>query len=183
MTNPTQPINTLSLNDKAVSLLTFIPSIILKTFCTSLRQLLFSPKAKDMSQQSQFLTLFIILASFSTCFSSYKEDPHATNGGPDPIAHTTSMGTINEGNKHEPRFMDFMKSQTKRFGLKTRLSSASTSQKLVNVDDFGAKANGGDDTEVYIIPFKKAYILVNFLYSVFKFFLFLHDLVLNVMLV
>ncbi|KAM3733961.1 hypothetical protein ACB098_11G177200 [Castanea mollissima] len=109
-----------------------------------------------MSQQSQFLTLFIILASFSTCFSSYKEDPHATNGGPDPIAHTTSMGTINEGNKHEPRFMDFMKSQTKRFGLKTRLSSAGTSQKLVNVDDFGAKANGGDDTEAFRKAWKVA---------------------------
>ena len=130
-----------------------------------------------MSQQSQFLTLFIILASFSTCFSSYKEDPHATNGGPDPIAHTTSMGTINQGNKHEPWLVDFMKSQTKRFGLTTRLSSASTPQKRVNVDDFGAKANGGDDTEVKYPIFYK--------FSLFSFQIlpFLHDLVLNVMLV
>ncbi|XP_050283869.1 polygalacturonase [Quercus robur] len=109
-----------------------------------------------MSQQSQFLALFIILASFSTCFSTYKEDPHATNGGPDPIAHTTSMGTINQGDKHEPWLVDFMKSQTKRFGLTTRLSSASTSQKLVNVDDFGAKANGGDDTEAFRKAWKVA---------------------------
>ncbi|XP_065634866.1 polygalacturonase-like [Quercus suber] len=109
-----------------------------------------------MSQQSQFLTLLIILASFSTCFSSYKEDPHATNGGPDPIAHTTSMGTINQGDKHEPWLVDFMKSQTKRFDLTTRLSSASTSQKLVNVDDFGAKANGGDDTEAFMKAWKVA---------------------------
>ena len=67
MTDPTQPINTLSLNDKAVSLLTFIPSIILKTFCTSLRQLLFFSKSerhvstKPISYTFHNLSLFLNL--------------------------------------------------------------------------------------------------------------------------
>ncbi|GMY22471.1 polygalacturonase QRT2 [Fagus crenata] len=110
-----------------------------------------------MSLQRQFLSLFILLASFSTCFSSYKEEPLAINldqtHGPDLRAHTTSMGTIdhNQEAKYESWVVDLLKS-TKKFGLTRRLSQASTpstSQKLVNVDDFGAKADGGDDTEAF----------------------------------
>lgn len=88
-----------------------------------------------MSPQGHFLTLFIILASFSSCFGSYQEDPL------DPIAYTTSKHTVQDKKYFEKQ----------SFRLTRRLAQASTpsaSPKLVNVDDFGAKGDGGDDTEV-----------------------------------
>lgn len=87
-----------------------------------------------MSLHSHFLTLFIVLAYFSSCYGSYRDDPLY------PRAYTTSKRTVQD-----------RKFETESFGLRTRLARASTpstSPKLFNVDDFGARGDGGDDTEV-----------------------------------
>jgi hypothetical protein len=89
-----------------------------------------------MSLHSNFLTLFIVLSSFSSCFGSYQEDPLGY-----PKAYTTTS----------KRAVQDRKFKTENFGRTTRLARASTpstSPKLVSVDDFGAKGDGGDDTEV-----------------------------------
>lgn len=87
-----------------------------------------------MSLHSHFLTLFIVLAYFSSCYGSYRDDPLY------PRAYTTSKRTVQD-----------RKFETESFGMRTRLARASTpstSPKLFNVDDFGARGDGGDDTEV-----------------------------------
>lgn len=118
-----------------------------------------------MSPQINFLVLFIILgASFSSCFSSYQEGPLTidhlddTHGSDPRRAYTTSISNNTDHqqdqdrDKHEPGFVDrIMMSAAKRFGMKRRLRRAqtpSTSQRLVSVDQFGAKGDGRDDTEV-----------------------------------
>ncbi|XP_062174971.1 polygalacturonase [Alnus glutinosa] len=90
-----------------------------------------------MSLHSNFLTLFIVLASFSSCFGRYQEDPLGY-----PKAYTTTS----------KRAVQDRKFKTENFGRTTRLARASTpstSPKLVSVDDFGAKGDGGDDTEAF----------------------------------
>jgi hypothetical protein len=104
---------------------------------------------KDMSPQGHFLTLFIILAFFSSCFGSYQEDPL------DPIAYSTKSKLTVQDKKYF---------ETESFGLTA--STLSASPQLVNVDDFGAKGDGGDDTEVSYLD----KLLVFWLFFVFFFF-------------
>lgn len=85
----------------------------------------------------------------------YLEDPLPTNPdetpGHNPRPYNAPiLSTIHEqGNKHG--FMDWLKSETRSSVILRRLgqaTSTATSPRVVNVDDFGAEGNGGDDTEV-----------------------------------
>lgn len=79
------------------------------------------------------LILFIVLTFFTCCFGSYQQNPFA--------------------NFHENVHKMISKPAFSSFSKQTRASSSTTSSSkivLINVDDFGAKANGRDDSEVWI---------------------------------
>ena len=89
-----------------------------------------------MSPLRPIISLFIILASLGLCFSSYIEEPlDQTN------AQRYSV--------HDGRLI---KTKHGHFGLMMRANRAthrsSKNSGTVNVDDFGAKADGRDDTQV-----------------------------------
>lgn len=117
-----------------------------------------------MSPVRKYLVmLFIILASFGSCFGRvYHGDPLVANldeayGPADPRAYVTPISYIHQQDyEYQPGFVEYwMKSVAKRFWSTVMRSSqentrsTSTSPWLVNVDDFGAKGYGKDDsTEV-----------------------------------
>lgn len=100
-----------------------------------------------MNSQSHFLSVLLIafLASFSFSFSSnVPEDPIVL----DHHHHqTNSSGDHDEYIKPSPTI-----SRTSRLAILSWASaayhSASANNIVVNVDSFGAKGDGGDDTQV-----------------------------------
>ncbi|KAJ7982216.1 putative Polygalacturonase [Quillaja saponaria] len=91
-----------------------------------------------MIPQRPLLLLFVsTLASFTTCFGSFKEDLAVTN------------------NKYMPHYVK----QPESFGLISRFNRAiplSVSSKMVSVDDYGAKGDGGDDAKAFEEAWNKA---------------------------
>ncbi|KAB1224824.1 Polygalacturonase [Morella rubra] len=123
-----------------------------------------------MSPVRKYLVmLFIILASFGSCFGRvYRGDPLVANldeayGPADPRAYVTPISYIHRQDyEYQPGFY-WMKSVAKRFWSTVMRSSqestrsTSTSPWLVNVDDFGAKGYGKDDsTEAFRKAWEKA---------------------------
>lgn len=89
------------------------------------------------SQRQYCLTLlFILITSLvSCCFSSYQDEPSVSNGF---HIHEDSYNPNSETNDRILR----------------RLAQANvpaTSPEIVNVDDFGAKADGTDDSQVLLV--------------------------------
>ncbi|OAY44803.1 polygalacturonase QRT2 [Manihot esculenta] len=85
------------------------------------------------------LILFIVLTFFTCCFGSYQQNPFA--------------------NFHENVHKMISKPAFSSFSKQTRASSSTTSSSkivLINVDDFGAKANGRDDSEAFKKAWEKA---------------------------
>ncbi|TKY67930.1 Polygalacturonase QRT2 [Spatholobus suberectus] len=90
-----------------------------------------------MSPQTPIMSLFIVLASLVLCNGYYIGEPlHKTNAEHYPVHNGRLIKT-----KHE------------HFGLITRANRAtrlsSRPRGTVSVDDFGAKADGRDDTEAF----------------------------------
>ncbi|KAJ9158788.1 hypothetical protein P3X46_024335 [Hevea brasiliensis] len=83
------------------------------------------------------LFLFLVLTFFTYCFGTYQENPHAI------LEQDKKMSS-------KPVFSSFSK-LVRHGNTSTTVSSSNIIQ--INVDDFGAKANGTDDSEA----FKKAW--------------------------
>ncbi|XP_057989479.1 polygalacturonase-like [Hevea brasiliensis] len=83
------------------------------------------------------LFLFLVLTFFTYCFGTYQENPHAI------LEHDKKISS-------KPVFSSFSK-LVRHGNTSTTVSSSNIIQ--INVDDFGAKAKGTDDSEA----FKKAW--------------------------
>ncbi|KAK9015482.1 hypothetical protein V6N11_006588 [Hibiscus sabdariffa] len=100
------------------------------------------------------LPLLFTLTSLCSCFGSYTEEPfHVDGRAYHPRAsyrpYFRTFGHVpNKRNYRNPY-------SGNRFGYDNRIRSeldgvrGSTAPKIVNVDDFGAKANGGDDSQAF----------------------------------
>ena len=96
-----------------------------------------------MHQQTRLFIFFIAFSLFSLCFGSYLEDPFPVSQYHDQIYSDYPT----PASLYTSRNTDFHSSMmTKK--RPDRGSSFSGSTKVVNVDDFGAKGNGQDDTKV-----------------------------------
>jgi polygalacturonase len=101
------------------------------------------------------LLLLILLPSFVSCFSStYQESPVAnvlehTHSYDDSRDYRPYFSTIDRKDndlKHIfPRLLNF---EAKVVARLDQASAPVSSAKVVNVDDFGAKADGTDDSQV-----------------------------------
>ncbi|XP_038905664.1 polygalacturonase-like [Benincasa hispida] len=96
-----------------------------------------------MHQQNHLFIFFIAFSLFSLCFGNYLEDPLPVSQYHDQIF------------SHYPRWnTDFHSLMTTK--TRYRGSSLSGSTKVVNVDDFGAKGNGGDDSKAFELAWREA---------------------------
>ncbi|KAJ4844234.1 hypothetical protein Tsubulata_021409 [Turnera subulata] len=108
---------------------------------------------------SHLLSVVFVLTSFLSCFGARQENPivkqlHHTHLY-DPGAYQSHLSTSYRSDiVHNPRFPSFLDYKTRAPITRTSKASApANSHKLVTVDDFGAKADGTDDSEA----FKKAW--------------------------
>ncbi|XP_022152594.1 polygalacturonase-like isoform X2 [Momordica charantia] len=98
-----------------------------------------------MHKPSHFLILFIAFPMFSLCFGTHHEDPLPVSQYHDQVYGFRSF---------RPGWStDFHGLMTTR---RDRGSSRSGSPKVVNVDDFGAKGNGQDDSKAFELAWKEA---------------------------
>lgn len=99
-----------------------------------------------MHKQSHFLIFFVAFPLFSLCFGSYHEDP---------IHQPRPASLYTFKNQHfDPEIRSFGPGwNTDSYGstTTTKRSWLSSSPNVVNVDDFGAKGNGQDDSKVHPI--------------------------------
>ncbi|XVF82239.1 hypothetical protein PTKIN_Ptkin16aG0029400 [Pterospermum kingtungense] len=111
------------------------------------------------TRQVLVVIYFIILFSLFSRYNTFKEDPPSSYNnyikevvaaGYDPEAYLSYFSTIIE----DGNFMDLIKLRSEILSLQ-RLGT-STSAKTVNVDDFGATADGTDDTEAFGKAWKEA---------------------------
>ncbi|XP_059651024.1 polygalacturonase-like [Cornus florida] len=112
-----------------------------------------------------FVLLFIIfMYNFLSCFGSYQDYPFLHNldqsHSYNPRAYSPSFGAIGDGNDNENhKFKSNFEGNVIKYDTDenfTRLAQVggpSSAPKLVNVDDFGAKGDGTDDSQA----FKKAW--------------------------
>ncbi|XP_008461801.1 polygalacturonase-like [Cucumis melo] len=104
-----------------------------------------------MHQQNRLFIFFIAFSLFSLCFGSYLEDPFPVSQYHDQIYnHYPTPASL-----YTFRNTDFHSSKTTK-KRRDRGSSFSSSTKVVNVDDFGAKGNGQDDTKAFELAWKEA---------------------------
>lgn len=100
-------------------------------------------KHKEMHQQNHMFIFFIAFYLFSLCFGSFHENPLPVSQYYDQFfGHYPRLASL-----YTFRNTDFRSSMTTKM-RRDRGSSLSGSPKIVNVDDFGAKGNGQDDSEV-----------------------------------
>ncbi|XP_043691364.1 polygalacturonase isoform X2 [Telopea speciosissima] len=115
-----------------------------------------------MGIQKQLLPLFMLLLSSNSSYSILQEDPSPSTylneaSVYNTHAYPTYFSTINDGDKKfEPIFrnlINYEKTEISALEQLDQVGSSATSVKVVNVDDYGAKGDGRDDTEA----FKKAW--------------------------
>lgn len=104
---------------------------------------------------SHFLPLFIILVGSPPGFSSFRQDPlslYLVENNHDPRAYPLLSHTVGgqDGKLEHSLNRQLMsyKSNVFDFTRFNRLRSLLSSPKVVSVDQFGAKGDGGDATEV-----------------------------------
>ncbi|KAK9282738.1 hypothetical protein L1049_010958 [Liquidambar formosana] len=113
-----------------------------------------------MFSQGHILPLFIMLISFPYCFSSFQKIPlsnylhHQTPPHDTPRGYPTFFRSINDDqdDSFEPNLESLFKFEThETFELPrlAQVSSPTSSPDTVNVDDFGAKGDGRDDTKAF----------------------------------
>ena len=109
-----------------------------------------------MLLKTHCLPLLITLISLSSsCFGSYREDPfhndfrqgHAYRRPTTYHPYYRTFGVSNQRNYHNPNSVNLFNHNNQ---IWSRLDGARApvTPKVVNVDDFGAKANGRDDSQV-----------------------------------
>ncbi|KAA8520238.1 hypothetical protein F0562_014495 [Nyssa sinensis] len=91
-----------------------------------------------MFQIIHFVPLFIILVSFPSCFSSSQEVSLSSNLDSKPI------------------FKSLIQYENGKLTRLVQVGVSSSAPKMVNVDDFGAKGDGTDDSEAFKKAWKKA---------------------------
>lgn len=104
---------------------------------------------------SHFLPLFIILVGSPRGFSNFREDPlslYPVQNNHDPRAYPLFSDTLDDqdGNLEHSlnRQLISDKSNVFHFTRFNRLRSLLSSPKVLSVDQFGAKGDGSDATEV-----------------------------------
>ncbi|KAL5562597.1 hypothetical protein UlMin_032344 [Ulmus minor] len=118
-----------------------------------------------MYPKHHFLQLVLVLASFSLSFCTSQNDPfphhhrhyHPTNYGGyyNPgraYRQPTFFPGRDTGNYYQPESPSLLSSKSNSFGMINsagRASSLSNSQPTFNVDDFGARGDGRDDSEAF----------------------------------
>ncbi|KAI6668905.1 hypothetical protein NL676_003790 [Syzygium grande] len=106
-------------------------------------------------QKLQFCISIILITSSSFCFSSHRNDLLDTNNPYreyDPMARLSSTRTA-----RRDRISYYDSDLWRQLMLKrSRSASSSTSLKMVNVNDYGAKGDGSDDTEAFTEAWKAA---------------------------
>ncbi|KAL5543575.1 hypothetical protein UlMin_007359 [Ulmus minor] len=103
-----------------------------------------------MYPKHHFLRLLLVLASFSLSFCTYQNDPF-------PLHHRayrrpTFFPGRDTANYYRPESPSLLSSQRNSFGMinsARRAGSPSNSQPIFNVDDFGARGDGRDDSEAF----------------------------------
>ncbi|EEF44630.1 polygalacturonase QRT2 [Ricinus communis] len=92
------------------------------------------------------LLFFFLLTFFVSCFGSFQESP---------VSHVVKDGTVNGFTAIHGKINNALKLSFSSFSKLARqqASSPTSSTKIVNVEDFGAKADGTDASEA----FKKAW--------------------------
>lgn len=104
-----------------------------------------------MHQQNHLFIFFIAFYLFSLCFGSFHENPLPVSQYYDQFfGHYPRLASL-----YTFRNTDFRSSMTTKM-RRDRGSSLSGSPKIVNVDDFGAKGNGQDDSEAFELAWKEA---------------------------
>ncbi|XVF82240.1 hypothetical protein PTKIN_Ptkin16aG0029500 [Pterospermum kingtungense] len=113
------------------------------------------------TRQVLVVIYFIILFSLFSRYNTFKEDPPSSYNnyieevmaaGYDPQAYLSYFSTIIE----DGNFMDLIKLRSEILSLQRLGTITSTSAQTVNVDDFGATADGTDDTEAFGKAWKEA---------------------------
>ncbi|KAH9678954.1 polygalacturonase ADPG2 [Citrus sinensis] len=112
------------------------------------------------SVQLLFFTIFIIsyISRYALCLANYHEPPYGSNYyldeiyeyGYDSQAYPSYLSSIEDG-----KSKDLIKQRTQIFNLKN-VGGFSKRGKTVNVDDFGAKADGTDDSKAFMQAWKEA---------------------------
>lgn len=105
------------------------------------------------SVQLLFFSIFIIsyISRYTLCLANYHEPPYGSNYyldeiyeyGYDSQAYPSYLSSIEDG-----KSKDLIKQRTQILNLKN-VGGFSKRGKTVNVDDFGAKADGTDDSKVH----------------------------------
>ncbi|XWS35520.1 hypothetical protein CRYUN_Cryun20dG0004100 [Craigia yunnanensis] len=117
-----------------------------------------------MFLKTHCLPLLITLISLSTsCFGSYREDPfhidfrhgHAYRRPTTYHPYFRTFGVSNQRNYHNPNSVNLFNHNNQIWSRLDR-ARASVTPKVVNVDDFGAKANGRDDSQAFTKAWKYA---------------------------
>lgn len=102
-----------------------------------------------MALQRLLYPLFIIIFSIIQCYNCLQEDPLNNyleeSSGYDYQAYPSYFSAMEDG-----KFKDLIKPRSDVLSLKSseKVGSTSTSVKTISVDDYGAKADGTDDTQV-----------------------------------
>ncbi|KAL5543572.1 hypothetical protein UlMin_007356 [Ulmus minor] len=121
-----------------------------------------------MYPKHHFLRLLLVFASFSLSFCTYQNDPfplhhrrpyHPTNYGGNyyynpgrAYRRPTFFPGRDTGNYYRPESPSLLSSRSNSFGMinsARRAGSPSNSQPIFNVDDFGARGDGRDDSEAF----------------------------------
>lgn len=136
-----------------------------------------------MNPKLYFLSLLLALltfASISFSFGQDQKDPlaiasHQAYGHHNPREYPTSLTAINRQNDRNNE-LEFPSSHRSRIdhnthGLMTRFSRttrsrSSSSPQIFNVDDFGARGDGRDDTQVFCSTCSYLSLFLCFLYLV-----------------
>ncbi|KAL9411830.1 hypothetical protein AB3S75_045434 [Citrus x aurantiifolia] len=112
------------------------------------------------SVQLLFFIIFIIsyISRYTLCLANYHEPPYGSNYyldeiyeyGYDSQAYPSYLSSIEDG-----KSKDLIKQRTQILNLKN-VGGFSKRGKTVNVDDFGAKADGTDDSKAFMQAWKEA---------------------------
>ncbi|KAF8398392.1 hypothetical protein HHK36_017319 [Tetracentron sinense] len=106
-------------------------------------------------QRHLVLPLLIIFFSSYSCSTSLQEDPFSNyiddhTSGYDSRAYPTYFGTIDD--EQYAKFASLLEYESDEFFSSKRfdkVGSPATSPKMLNVDNFGARGDGTDDTEAF----------------------------------
>ena len=103
-----------------------------------------------MFPYKQFVPILIILVTSPSCFCSYEEYQlhHNLEGAQNYNPRTHFSFFDNKESNYKPSFETKYDIEKSDLGRLARVRGPPNAAKIVNVDDFGAKGDGRDDTQV-----------------------------------